>query len=73
MAMAAMPQGGVPLLVLLMSSSYAAMQISPTHVCLFVAAEYFKVNIGELVKRNIPMILLFFAAALGYTAVLGVF
>ena len=56
-----------------MSSSYAAMQISPTHVCLFVAAEYFKVNIGELVKRNIPMILLFFAAALGYTAVLGVF
>ena len=73
MAMAAMPEGGVPLLVLLMSSAYAAMQISPTHVCLFVAAEYFKVNIGELVKRNIPMILLFFAVTLVYTAALGVF
>lgn len=59
MAMAAMPEGGVPLLVLLMSSAYAAMQISPTHVCLFIAAECFKVNMGGLVKRNIPMILLF--------------
>ena len=71
--MAAMPDAGVPLLVLLMSSAYAAMQVSPTHVCLFIAAECFKVNMGDLVKRNTPMILLFFAAALGYTAVLGVF
>nr|WP_304055180.1 hypothetical protein [Enterocloster clostridioformis] len=30
MAMAAMPDAGVPLLVLLMSSAYAAMQVSPT-------------------------------------------
>ena len=73
MAMAAMPEGGVPLLVLLMSSAYAAMQISPTHVCLFIAAECFKVNMGDLVKRNIPMILLFFAVTLVYTAALGVF
>lgn len=73
MAIAAIPEGGVPLLVLLVSSSYAAMQISPTHVCLFVAAEYFKVNIGALVKRNIPMILVFFIVTLGYSALLGVF
>lgn len=73
MAMAAMPEGGVPLLVLLMSSAYAAMQISPTHVCLFIAAECFKVNMGDLVKRNTPMILLFFAVTLVYTAALGVF
>ncbi len=50
MAMAAMPDAGVPLLVLLMSSAYAAMQVSPTHVCLFIAAECFKVDIEE-VKR----------------------
>lgn len=73
MAMAAMPAGGVPLLVLLMSSAYAAMQISPTHVCLFIAAECFKVDFGSLVKRNIPMILLFFAITVAYTAALGVF
>lgn len=73
MAMAAMPEGGLPLLVLLMSCAYAAMQISPTHVCLFIAAECFKVNIGDLVKRNIPMILLFFAVTVAYTAALGVF
>lgn len=59
MAMAAMPDAGVPLLVLLMSSAYAAMQVSPTHVCLFIAAECFKVDIGALVRRNIPMILVF--------------
>ena len=73
MPMAAMPDAGVPLLVLLMSSAYAAMQVSPTHVCLFIAAECFKVDIGALVRRNIPMILVFFAVTLAYTALLGVF
>lgn len=73
MAIAAIPGAGLPLLILLISASYAAMQISPTHVCLFIAAESFKVDIGALVKRNIPMILMFFAIAVGYTAVLGVF
>ena len=73
MAMAAMPEAGVPLLVLLMGSAYAAMQVSPTHVCLFIAAECFKVDIGALVRRNIPMILVFFAVTLAYTALLGVF
>ena len=61
------------LLVLFMGSAYAAMQVSPTHVCLFIAAECFKVDIGALVRRNIPMILVFFAVTLAYTALLGVF
>ena len=73
MAIAAMPEAGVPLLVLFMGSAYAAMQVSPTHVCLFIAAECFKVDIGALVRRNIPMILVFFAVTLAYTALLGVF
>ncbi len=73
MAIAAIPNGGVALLVLLMSVSYAAMQISPTHVCLFIAAECFKVNFGALVRRNIPMILTFTIVTVAYTAALGVF
>ncbi|MBS6954682.1 MAG: DUF401 family protein [Enterocloster asparagiformis] len=73
MAMAAVPDGGVALLVLLMSMAYAAMQISPTHVCLFIASECFKVNIGALVRRNIPMVLVFSAVAVAYSAALGVF
>lgn len=32
-----------------------------------------KVDIGALVRRNIPMILVFFAVTLAYTALLGVF
>ena len=73
MAIAAIPNGGVALLVLLMSVSYAAMQISPTHVCLFIAAECFKVNFGSLVRRNVPMILTFTVVTVAYTAALGVF
>lgn len=73
MAIAAIPNGGVALLVLLMSVSYAAMQISPTHVCLFIAAECFKVNFGSLVRRNVPMILIFTIITVAYTAALGVF
>lgn len=73
MAMAAIPEGGVALLVLLMSVSYAAMQVSPTHICLFIAAEYYGTGMGDLVKRNIPIILLFTAVVLVYTGALGVF
>lgn len=43
------------------------------NLCLFIAAECFKVDIGALVRRNIPMILVFFAVTLAYTALLGVF
>ena len=40
MAMATLPlgPGGLPLFVLLMCMTYAAMQVSPVHVCLAVCA-----------------------------------
>lgn len=58
-AFAAVPAGGVPLLMLLMSYSYAAMQVSPTHLCLTLIAEYFDSNFGTLVKKTIPVIAIF--------------
>lgn len=56
LAFIAMPDGGVPLMMLLMSSSYAAMQFSPTHICLTLVTEYFKTSMVDLLKRTAPVI-----------------
>lgn len=55
LAFAAMPGGGMPLLVLLNGCAYAAMQLSPTHVCLAVVTEYFHVEMGALVRKTLPI------------------
>lgn len=73
MAMAAVPGAGLPLVIALMCSSYAAMQISPTHICLFVATEYFKVPISALIRRTVPVIACFMAVAVGYSLILSMF
>ncbi|MEF9990458.1 MAG: DUF401 family protein [Romboutsia sp.] len=67
MAMVSVPDAGVPLVVLLMCFSYAAMQVSPTHVCLFIATEYFNTGILDLIKRTIPLILVFSTIVILYT------
>lgn len=56
MAINAIPNGGLPLVVLLMCFSYAAMQISPTHICLFIATDYFDTSMKDLIKRTLPVI-----------------
>lgn len=66
MAFAAIPDGGMPLMVLLMSFSYAAMQISPTHVCLVMITEYFKTTLGGIIKKTIPVISVFMVITLLY-------
>lgn len=70
MAIAATPDLGIPLVVLLMCFSYAAMQISPTHVCLFIATEYYNTSIGSLIKRTLPVIFCFCAISLIYVQIL---
>ena len=40
LAYAAIPNGGIPLLVLLNCAAYMAMQVSPTHVCLGIVVEH---------------------------------
>ncbi|MDR2588718.1 MAG: DUF401 family protein [Spirochaetales bacterium] len=57
MAFAAGSGEGVPLFILLMSAGYCAMQISPTHICLPIIADYFNVPLGSLVKKNLPVII----------------
>ena len=58
--------GGVPLTVLLMCMCHAASQVSPTHVCLVVAAEYYHISLGALIRKTLPRALLFCALMIGY-------
>lgn len=68
--MVTVPSAGLPLVVLLMCFTYAAMQVSPTHICLTVATNYFNTTLDSLIKRTIPVILLFCIIALVYYYVL---
>lgn len=73
LAFSTIPGGGIPLLVLLMCTGYAAMQISPTHVCLAIVTDYFGINMGDLVKKTIPVILSFILCLIGYYLLLQAF
>lgn len=58
LAFAAIP-GGAPLMIYLMCMAHAASQLSPTHVCLVVASDYFHITLGELVRKTIPISIAF--------------
>lgn len=66
MAFSAVPGAGMPLMVLLMSMCHAASQISPTHVCLPVVTEYFDISMGDLVRKTLPIIMIFMVIIIGY-------
>lgn len=70
-AFKAIPGAGVALLMYLMCVSYAAMQISPTHICLDVVVEHFGVNFGALVRKGIPVIASFLVILTGYYVLLS--
>lgn len=73
MAMSAVPNGGLPLLIMLMSIAWAAMQISPTHVCSFVAADYYKATLWDLAVRALPLVVVFSVISYGYSQLLAFF
>ena len=73
LAFASVPGAGVPLMVFLMSCTYTAMQISPTHLCLTLACEHFKTDFGALVKRTLPVIGIFYVILTGYYLLLNLF
>lgn len=54
LAMAAVPGAGLPLVCLLMGATYVAMQLSPTHICLTLTAEYFGIPLGTLIRKTLP-------------------
>lgn len=65
--------GGVPLLILILGFSYAANQMTPTHVCLVVVSEHFGISMGALIRKTLPAVLCYCAALVVYYLILGVF
>ena len=43
----------IPLMVLLKTFAWAASQLSPTHICLLIAADYFHISLGTLIRKTI--------------------
>ena len=67
MAFAAIPNGGLALMVLLMCITYIAMQISPAHICLAIVVELFDIPFLGLVKRTLPVVGVFLIIVSGYS------
>lgn len=65
-AMESVPNAGLPLVCLLMMISYIAMQISPTHICLSIVSEHFDVSLGDMVKKTVPLLVVFTIIAIAY-------
>lgn len=71
MAFAAIPGAGIPLMVLLMCMGHAASQVSPLHVCLVVASEYFGISLGQQIRKTLPFALAFIVLMIGYYHILN--
>ncbi len=70
LAFASIEGGGLALLVFLMNITYIAMQISPTHICLAIITEHNKVSFTDLVRKTIPVLLVFTLIASLYSYIL---
>ena len=57
---------GLPVVILLMCISHGANQLSPVHICLEISASYYKVSMGELIRKSILPVLIFCLLMLGY-------
>ena len=67
MAMAALHGGpALALFILLMSMNYVAMQVSPVHICLTLCAEDYKVPLGSMILKTMPMVVVFTILSFAY-------
>lgn len=74
MAMASLNGGpALSLFILLMCMNYAAMQISPVHICLTLCAEDFNVPLGAMAMKTMPMVCVFTIISFAYYLLLSSF
>ena len=71
MAFSSISSAGVPLAVLLQTTMYTAMQFSPTHICIHMAADYFKVPFGKVTRYMLPIAACLLPAAVAYYLLLS--
>lgn len=70
LAFATIPSGGLALMIFLMCITYIAMQISPTHICLAIITEHYGTSFIALVKKTIPVLIIFLIVSSIYSYVL---
>ena len=71
MAMASVGSGSfLSLFILLMSLTYVSMQLSPVHVCLILCAEDYKVPLGPMIWKTVPLVAVFTVLTFVYYFVL---
>ena len=63
---------GLAMFTLMMCIAYIAMQLSPTHICLSLCSEDYKVSLGAMILRTIPLVGFFTPIAIGYYGLLSV-
>ncbi|MEG1338844.1 DUF401 family protein [Cetobacterium sp.] len=66
LAFISIPNGGLPLMILLMCIIYITMQISPTHICLAVVTEHFDISFIKLLKKTLPIFFIFLLVSFPY-------
>ena len=66
-------EGGAPLMMLLMCVCHVASQVSPTHICQILAADYFDISLGTLLRKIMPRTFLFCLFAILYYNLLVLF
>lgn len=73
LAFATIPNAGLPLLVFLMSISYIAMQVTPTHICIPIVLEEYKTSYPALINKTMPVLLSFLIILSIYSFILYLF
>lgn len=62
-----------PMFLLVMSASYTVMQVNPTHICLTLCAEDYKIPLGSLIAKSVPLVIVATALCFGYYFILTAF
>ena len=62
-----------PMFLLVMSASYIVMQVNPTHICLTLCAEDFKIPLCSLIAKSVPLVIEATALCFGYYFILTAF
>lgn len=68
-----LPNAGLPIFILVMGMAFIANQLTPTHVCLPITAEYFKIDFSALVKQSLPTVGAYIVILYAYYEVLNFF
>lgn len=65
------PDAGLPIFILVIGMAFIANQLSPTHVCLPITAEYFKIDFSSLIKESLPTVAAYIVLLYAYYHVLS--